>query len=761
MYLRSYEKEMLGIWGRLYRALYLAECDCDSKDQDLDMLTVAKRVISRLSNKCAALQKAEAKNAELEAKLRQSTDKIDDVCDDSVELPGGLKINFAQRFKTSEKLIKQYSDAIMVLQGQLELSLKSAAKNDRTRRDLQQKLKRQQDLLSTEKEKYNEQAFLVEELQARLDELERDDSDSEEEDDRLVELISTVEGGRYTTDFRTKALMVSLQHKIPGLRFKELLTDVLALMTGKTPAEIENLVRLPSGATTYRDMIPFQHLNTENPVNRVSKQPVYGLSMDGGDAGGGTKLPILVSAATVDFSSSTNEGVEEAAASGLPSLNILTIAEQFDKDAKKSALLVRKSLEEKKLTILRLLAVAADSTAVNPASVQELQKLKIAAIKEGLENGELLSCSDRSFSDIKDHYFAFQSEPEIWLPTKIYFFPDITHCLKNAELKMYSEASKHLRVNNLNLEPALTVKDSIENYLKHIREALISQHAPEMVAAAAPAIAEASGPEAKVVDEETHDVEVPKVVEKTEAFLSSGIMTFGRLVGNNSVLVRGRMQLIVDEGTPEGERRRRIPKIPGDVGHRFNIKTDIAMIIFNFYPSLRQTLEELSEKFSGSTQAWVGGTRGTLLGHVKDALKYIVHPSFRLLVGCVAAFKTAADEAYKRFNRDDGFLINVTARYVQELMEEYEVITGCLLTPTQSLFKEFVAPAWPDYAKMFGVEYSSDAEGVDWFLNNCRNISFKDDNLVFPEDFPEHCELALRCFKADLKNFSESTKEFR
>jgi len=212
------------------------------------------------------------------------------------------------------------------------------------------------------------------------------------------------------------------------------------------------------------------------------------------------------------------------------------------------------------------------------------------------------------------------------------------------------------------------------------------------------------------------------------------------------------MQQLADlQASERGEPSRRIPKIPGAVAHRFKCRTDIAAVLHPYFQIICKTVEEVIDSYSGKKQAFVGGKRATLVGHCKDALKYLAHPSFRLLTGCVAAFKSVADEGYSRFNQDDGFLINVARRWILDFNKEYKTIADSLSRPTKPLFAEYVASAWPGYAKLFGVDYETEEEGVQFFIRVCKDISFKDDIVAFPEELPATLRPALKSVKETIK----------
>jgi len=198
-------REIEGIWDRMYHALYPEDPSCELSEGNLDMLTLAKRVLSRLSHNIKAVKTSRAKNAELKAK--QTKPDVDDSIDDSLDLPYGLKMNLTKRIKTSYKLTDEYTEVIKTLQKQLGEVLQKAAEGDRQVGALKRRLEDTQKKLEKEKELVSDQEFMIEELQATLEEIAEDDCNSEEEEGNgILELVSTMEGGRYTTEYRTKTV---------------------------------------------------------------------------------------------------------------------------------------------------------------------------------------------------------------------------------------------------------------------------------------------------------------------------------------------------------------------------------------------------------------------------------------------------------------------------------------------------------------------------------------------------------------------------
>jgi len=196
-----------GMWDRMHRALYPEDPNCELSEGNLDILTLAKRVLSRLSHNIKAVKASRAKNAELNAKLKQTKPDDDDSIDDSLNLPYGLKMNLTKRIKTSYKLVDEHTERIKTLQKQLEGVLQKAAEGDRQVVAMKRKLENTQKKLEKQQGLVSDQEFMIEELQATLEEIGEDDYNSEEEDgNSILEFVNTMEGGRYTTEYRTKSV---------------------------------------------------------------------------------------------------------------------------------------------------------------------------------------------------------------------------------------------------------------------------------------------------------------------------------------------------------------------------------------------------------------------------------------------------------------------------------------------------------------------------------------------------------------------------
>ena len=92
-YLRSYKAEIKGVWDRLDRALNPNQSRVKLQKDNFDMLPPVKRVLSRLNYYVKDAKDSKAKNAVLQAELEQAEADVNDLKNDSIELPYGLKFN--------------------------------------------------------------------------------------------------------------------------------------------------------------------------------------------------------------------------------------------------------------------------------------------------------------------------------------------------------------------------------------------------------------------------------------------------------------------------------------------------------------------------------------------------------------------------------------------------------------------------------------------------------------------------------------------
>lgn len=246
--------------------------------------------------------------------------------------------------------------------------------------------------------------------------------------------------------------------------------------------------------------------------------------------------------------------------------------------------MIQKRLLEAGLDLRRLIAVSCDSTAVNPAAITVLQNKKHELIQEGIgtDRLEVIEWSNN------DNYYAFTSDPTWPMPKNILFHPDVTHALKNAELKSIAAATEHFVCEPLS--KATILDECKANVHFKLRERYLQP--AEAPAAAAESAKEPSG---------EHESGASSSKEKPEAVKNGAdaLMTVARLMGLRGSLLDG-MRWDDDENlAKEMNITCRYEKMPGEVAHRFNIKTKIADVLHKFYPALVRAFELCIAQNSG------------------------------------------------------------------------------------------------------------------------------------------------------------------
>lgn len=583
--------------------------------------------------------------------------------------------------------------------------------------------------------------YRVAELEADLEDAEEWSGEEEEEGAVSVTLTETMQGGMYDAPFRFGAQQLGLDFNIPGNRLRSLLVRFLALMTNLREDEVERHVCIPSTSTIYRDTIVYQQLRMDNLEAKLRLQKAVCVLFDGGDAGNQHRVSTLLA-----FPGDPTENGEQR-----PILQILGVPEQVDRTARGHADSITRALGSVNLSLVKVVAVVRDATAVNPAAVGVLAQDKKHLIDKLIESEELLAvnCDDERLDGA---YFASVQAAEELLPTGIVFLQDATHGFKNGELKLTKAAAKKIRLYVL---PAAA---DIEQSIKAMHGAVVQGRRAQSEAAANPegtavAVPGEGNPEADQMNAEVEGEprSVDELDERKQDPLARALLCIGRLLGRSTAEIRLLLQTIAEEHNRPGK----FPKIPANISHRFKIKTDIAAIVFEWMDVVVEALAELADAYCGPRQLFVGGWRKQMADWVKEALSFLHHPSIRVMIGCMAALKEAADLAYSRCNEDDGFLNYKIIKLLEEIVDDYKRIAAQLQVPSSSYFRQYVAAAWPYYSAAFGVPEAQ--RSVEWLTSVWKESERADWEAPNPE-----AKFALACFKEDIRDFChDGVREFR
>jgi len=515
------------------------------------------------------------------------------------------------------------------------------------------------------------------------------------------------EDGKYDVKFRYQLQKLAFAQNIPDYRLGDTIVGILALVTNQTEEQIEQKIKIPCTATLYRDAMAYQTIRNNKLKEELQKARAYNLIFDGGDAGGKTMLPVMVSYKLDD---------------GLSKVKLLSTPVQASKTSDETADLIFKRLEEG-----RLLSVACDSTAVNPKAIAALEKKKHELIQQGI--------STASAGVMKwegdENFFAFNTDRAFPMPRNILFHPDVTHVLKNAELKLVDAATKHFACEPL--LKATTIEDCKADVISRLRERYLNP--TEALADAKTAVPSTSGGGGA-----SNSKEQPEVAKDGK----DALMAIARLMGLRGGLLNNVVKALAkDKGIKDP-----YEKMPGEVAHRFNIKTKIADVLHKFYAAMVLAFERVLSHNSGKTSVLVGASNKALVSHAADALMYLYCPSVQLHVGCMAAFRDEADSSYSRFNIEDGLLIRTVVSRTKETCLHYEEICKELLNYKSESFEKYVAWAWPAYAELF--ELPEQQRKSAWIIKN-----FERESMSTQEPSMANLKVAMDIFKKDLNKFCD------
>lgn len=653
-----------------------------SSDPSGALLTLIKRWQSRWKGQLEGKEKFQNITKEQGAALKEVREQLaaaEKAVQDlaAVKTAAGLK-----DIRLQKETISSLSATIMGLQEQLQLAQRAGAAAERQVQELEKALDTaRKDFHARSQQLAGEIERLNAEVERLVTEL---DPEPTAEDANAVPLVETFADGSYHIDFRTALHKFCVEFDISGNRLSPLIHGVLALITGLPLDDVKSRVRLPSASTIYRDTVILAELMQELLRLKLPKGTPFALAWDAGDAGKATHLPILIY-----FYGP--ECVEQIC---------LSIPRLEGKTATDHVTAILRVLNKYGLILAYMVGAATDATNVNPKTVKDLEELKADMVRQCKPVGK------HCFEHTEALY------PHV-CPAGIVWLPDITHGFKNGELQLTRTASEAIRC-ILEIQPAAEVRKAAETV-----------GAAWAAGALAPAAADAgSGGAGK------------KRASTTADHLSDALMSLGRLFSHyGGKLAKVFTKLCKDAKLPKPS------ELPAEIGHRFNIKTKIAACVMGYFDQLLEALYVMAEDASGLTEVFSGAEGDRSLKHVREVLSYLLDPTIRLHLACLAALAPAAEASYSRFNVNGGCLVHRVLTLLEQTVADYERIAKNLKTPGTVEFSEFTAWAWQYYAECFGVR----ERGKEWL------------ELNWDTDCP-----MLRRFKADLDQFCvEGIKSFR
>jgi hypothetical protein len=614
--------------------------------------TLVKRLQSRYTlaaktrASLQALNQKQLAQCELEAMDRAA-------CEDAEEelLLNGSPAQWIQTYRRLKDIISKMSARYSEILKQLEAKQHEAAAGGRYAADLERDLARTREELQDAENKIKDAQAQLEAVMATVD-ISEDPSDVDED---AIHLRETTDGQQYTAAFRTGVQQLGIEFNISGKRLSDLIYKVLALMTDLPLDAIKERVRLPSAATIYQDTQVVEQLWRDQLLEELGFATLFSISFDGGKVGAESFLPLLIS--YID-------------AQGRPRTVTVSIPKQLDKTGKATAELITRVLHGCGLNLAFLIGVTSDAASVNKETVKHLKRIKRDSLPYPTQ--------------LEGAFFSVPGQPGLF-PVGITWLNDVTHGLNNAEKKLTVFASRVIS-DLKQLKPAATVV--------HAANALLAELAATAV------VPFALHPD----DGSLEDVEDPDIVKRGKKFgegtqqdkLANAVLCIGRLIATyRPLLLPVINKLCARAGVPE------MSNLPGNISHRFNIKTTIASMVFPRYDQILAALSAFAE-YCGNSAVFTGNKHKAMVQHIKEAISYLLHPVIRLYIGCLAALAPAANRSYTAFNVEGGFLVHRVLTLLKKTVKEYETVAKNLMDPSTREFSEFTAVAWLAYAECYG-----------------------------------------------------------
>lgn len=492
-------------------------------------------------------------------------------------------------------------------------------------------------------------------------------------------------------------------------------------------------VRLPSSATTYRDAQIVQYLKKGELETTLAAAPLITVVSDSAGLKSVSKMAILVAYAT-----------DVVGGGSIAVQRLLAVASEQEKSAKGLAELLVRVLEESGISLLKLVGSTGDFASVNPAVVEELNKMKEAQIITLVAAEVLDECPGLAARVQRapnrpvdpDLAKAWDAAPPCPFPRRVIFGNDTTHAANNAEkrigigsfpmdrlqpCKVLAEEKDKLSGSQVALQVAM---------MKHEAAAAAAATAATAATALAAETADAFGSDDALADGHGDDWYVgPQYPDGDDECLPGSaaadeagqegaagaeegtaanaaparaltgpsgaaitnnarttIMCFGRLFARQPVL-----RYIVNKVKPAD-----LPpmkSLPADISHRLKIVGTLADALTIYWDPIVEALDLLLHMLSGPRNVLGGGKCKALFAHATDLLSYMYDPSIRLGVALTALVKEPSDNAYSRFNQAKGFQLYLTMALIYATVEDYAALWRALADPNSEVYKRCVLPA--------------------------------------------------------------------